>query len=112
MPMAHLMTTANKYLFVGQRDASYVNEIKTNAALLFYSSSARATAVIGHTCTMQCTKKIFGKQARLITYHVWIDNLIYSSPRESFHKFVKCSVNNDCQNECDKSSQSENQGYC
>ena len=28
-------------------------------------------------------------------YHVRIDDLIYGSPRESFHKFVKRSVNND-----------------
>ena len=48
----------------------------------------------------------------MVTYHVWIDDLIYSSPGESFHKFVKCSVNYDCQNKCDKSSQSENQGHC
>ena len=43
------------------------------------------------------------KKVLQITYHVWIDDFVYGSSRESFHKFVKCSVSNDCQNKCDES---------
>ena len=50
------------------------------------------------------------KNVLQITYHVWIDDFVYGSSRESFHKSVKCSVNNDSQNKCDKSKASVNYG--
>ena len=50
------------------------------------------------------------KNVLQITYHVWIDDFVYGSSRESFHKSVKCSVNNDSQNKCDKSKGSVNYG--
>ena len=38
------------------------------------------------------------KNRSIMNYHVWIDDLIYGSPRESFHKFVKRSVYDDSKN--------------
>ena len=33
-----------------------------------------------------------------MSYHIWIDDLIYSSPWKSFHKLVESPMNYDCHN--------------
>ena len=56
------------------------------------------TNTYAHHCILYVPRKI--------SYHIWIDDLIYSSPWKSFHKLIESPVNYNCHDK------SHNSSYC